>query len=68
MTLVIRSSIILRDRFSKISVKTKALLKWDKMMGGINMFYCEICNEWMDCWNDCENCDTWRAEHDEDEE
>ena len=38
------------------------------MMGGINMFYCEICNEWMDCWNDCENCDTWRAEHDEDEE
>ena len=32
------------------------------------MFYCEICNEWMDCCNDCENCDTWRAERDEDED
>lgn len=26
------------------------------------MFYCEICSEWMDCWNDCENCDIWREE------
>lgn len=24
------------------------------------MFYCEICNEWMDCWNDCENCEFWQ--------
>ena len=23
------------------------------------MFYCDICNEWMDCWNDCENCEFW---------
>ena len=27
------------------------------------MFYCEICSEWMDCWNDCENCDVWKEEH-----
>lgn len=31
------------------------------------MFYCEICSDWMDCWNDCENCDTWREEYGEDE-
>ena len=24
------------------------------------MFYCEICSDWMDCWNDCENCDVWK--------
>lgn len=24
------------------------------------MFYCEICNEWMDCWNDCEDCEFWQ--------
>ena len=24
------------------------------------MFYCEICNEWMDCWNNCEDCEFWR--------
>lgn len=23
------------------------------------MFYCEICGEWMDCWNDCEECEFW---------
>ena len=27
------------------------------------MFYCEICSDWVDCWNDCENCDTWREEY-----
>lgn len=27
------------------------------------MFYCEICNEWMDCWNNCENCDIWKEEY-----
>ena len=32
------------------------------------MFYCEICSEWMDCWNNCENCDIWREEHGEAEE
>lgn len=31
------------------------------------MFYCEICSEWMDCWNDCENCDIWAEEYGEDE-
>lgn len=31
------------------------------------MFYCEICGEWMDCWNDCENCDIWKEEYGEDE-
>lgn len=24
------------------------------------MYYCEICGDWMDCWNDCENCDVYR--------
>lgn len=28
-----------------------------------NMFYCEICGDWMDCWNDCENCDIWKEEY-----
>lgn len=32
-----------------------------------NMFYCEICGDWMDCWNDCENCDIWKEEYGEDE-
>lgn len=32
------------------------------------MFYCEICSEWMDCWNDCENCDVWGEEHGDDGE
>ena len=27
------------------------------------MFYCEICSEWMDCWNNCENCDIWEEEY-----
>ena len=31
------------------------------------MFYCEICGDWMDCWNDCENCDIWKEEYCEDE-
>ena len=31
------------------------------------MFYCEICGDWMDCWNDCENCDAWREEYGEEE-
>ena len=31
------------------------------------MFYCEICGEWMDCWNDCENCDIWKEEYGEDD-
>ena len=31
------------------------------------MFYCEICGDWIDCWNDCENCDIWKEEYDEDE-
>lgn len=31
------------------------------------MFYCEICGDWMDCWNDCENCDVWREEYGEEE-
>lgn len=26
------------------------------------MFYCEICSDWMDCWNDCEECETWLEE------
>ena len=30
------------------------------------MLYCEICSDWMDCWNDCENCDVWREENGED--
>lgn len=29
------------------------------------MFYCEICGDWIDCWNDCENCDVWREEYGE---
>ena len=29
------------------------------------MFYCEICGDWMDCWNDCENCDVWKEEYEE---
>ena len=29
------------------------------------MFYCEICNDWMDCWNDCENCEVWKEEYEE---
>ena len=31
------------------------------------MFYCEICGDWVDCWNDCENCDIWKEEYGEDE-
>lgn len=31
------------------------------------MFYCEICGEWIDCWNDCESCDIWKEEYGEDE-
>ena len=31
------------------------------------MFYCEICSEWMDCWNDCENCDIWKEKYGEEE-
>ena len=31
------------------------------------MSYCEICGDWMDCWNDCENCDIWKEEYGEDE-
>lgn len=31
------------------------------------MFYCEICSEWMNCWNDCENCDIWKEEYGEEE-
>lgn len=31
------------------------------------MFYCEICSDWMDCWNNCENCDIWKEEYGEDE-
>ena len=27
------------------------------------MFYCEICSEWIDCWNNCENCDIWEEEY-----
>ena len=27
------------------------------------MFYCEICSEWVDCWNNCENCDIWKEEY-----
>lgn len=27
------------------------------------MFYCEICSEWIDCWNDCESCDIWKEEY-----
>ena len=27
------------------------------------MFYCEICRDWVDCWNDCENCDVWKEEY-----
>lgn len=29
------------------------------------MFYCEICRDWVDCWNDCENCDVWKEEYGE---
>lgn len=35
---------------------------------GALMFYCEICGDWMDCWNDCENCDVWKEEHTKDNE
>lgn len=31
------------------------------------MFYCEICSDWVDCWNACENCDVWKEEHGEGE-
>ena len=31
------------------------------------MFYCEICGDWMDCWKDCENWDSWEEEYGEDE-
>ena len=27
------------------------------------MFYCEICSEWMDYWNNCQNCDIWEEEY-----
>ena len=27
------------------------------------MFYCEICSEWMDCLNNCENCDILKEEY-----
>ena len=27
------------------------------------MFYCEICSEWIDCWNNCDNCDIWKEEY-----
>lgn len=27
------------------------------------MFYCEICSDWVDCWNDCESCDIWKEEN-----
>ena len=27
------------------------------------MFYCEVCSEWMECWNNCENCDIWEEEY-----
>ena len=30
------------------------------------MFYCEICGEWMYCWNNCENCYIWKEEYMED--
>ena len=26
------------------------------------MFYCEICGDWIDCWNNCEECETWLEE------
>lgn len=26
------------------------------------MFYCEICSDWMDCWNNCEECEIWLEE------
>ena len=29
--------------------------------------YCPNCGARMDCWNDCENCNMWREEYDEDE-
>lgn len=29
------------------------------------MFYCEICGDWIDCWNDCENCDIYIEEYSE---
>ena len=32
------------------------------------MFYCEICSEWMNCWNDCENCNIWKEEYQENKE
>ena len=32
------------------------------------MFYCEVCSEWMDCWNDCENCNIWKEEYQENKE
>lgn len=32
------------------------------------MFYCEICSEWIGCWNDCENCEIWREKYIESEE
>ena len=32
------------------------------------MFYCEICSDWMDCWNDCETCEIWREEYSEEEQ
>lgn len=32
------------------------------------MFYCEICSDWMDCWNNCEDCEVWKLEHGEYEE
>lgn len=31
------------------------------------MFYYEICSDWVDCWNDCENCDVWKEEYVEEE-
>ena len=31
------------------------------------MFYCEICGDWMDCWNDCETCEIWVEEYSEKE-
>lgn len=29
------------------------------------MFYCDICNDWMNCWNDCENCEFWKENSEE---
>ena len=34
--------------------------KWVEFYKSDKVFYCEILGDWMNCWDDCENCDIWK--------